>query len=108
MTAVAAENDIDEESQQVQPIATLDFCPNKKVTPKKEVFLTVALDEVKLPVLQFFAIWAVLSAIFIVAGYYDVNALGYALLLGSLCSIIGTCMILFSGYMAHHSQRQVS
>ena len=79
----------------------------KRVYAKKEVFLTVAFNEVKLPLLQFLALWTVLSVIFCIAGHYNVNALGYALLLGSMFSICGTTLILFSGFMSRDYHRHV-
>ena len=75
---------------------------------ERNIFLTRVWFEVKEPLLRFVVLWMLLSCIAAFLGFVDAITVHYALLLGSLLSIGGTLLVLFSGYMGNKRHREVS
>lgn len=73
----------------------------------RDVFLSKVWHEVREPLLRFIILWMLLSCIAALVGFADAAALRYALLVGSLLSIGGTALVIFSGYMGNSRHREV-
>lgn len=70
-------------------------------------FLKEVLSQLKVPVSKFFALWVILSLTIILVDVFFALATNTAAFIGSLLSIVGTLLILFSAFQAPPQEKQV-
>lgn len=74
---------------------------------QRNMFLARVWYEVKEPLLRFSVLWIFLSLIAAFLGFIDAITIQFTLLVGSLLSIGGTVLVIFSGYMGNRRHREV-